>query len=76
MINLHPDGLAIGSLLVAHAACIGIALIKRNNISELDEASSMALKEKYDCKQIPDIYRPQRSCGKVMFLHLSAILFT
>ena len=23
-----------------------------------------------------NFYRPQRSCGKVMFLHLSAILFT
>ena len=24
----------------------------------------------------PDIYRPQRSCGKVMFLHVPVILFT
>ena len=28
------------------------------------------------CKDIFFLYRPQRSCGKVMFLHLSVILFT
>ena len=39
----------------SYAACIGIALIKRISISELDEANSFSLKEKYDCKQIPDI---------------------
>ena len=55
MINLNPDGLAIGSLLAPHAACIGIVLIKRISISELDEANFFSLKEKYDCKQIPDI---------------------
>ena len=27
-------------------------------------------------KNIVYFYRPQRSCGKVMFLHLSVILFT
>ena len=30
----------------------------------------------YIITSCPQFYRPQRSCGKVMFLHLSVILFT
>ena len=33
-------------------------------------------REKHSNLSKIDIYRPQRSCGKVMFLHLSVILFT
>ena len=55
MINLRTDGLAIGRLLAARGACIGIVIIKRISISELDEANSIPFEEKYDCKQIPDI---------------------
>ena len=73
MINLHPDGLAIGSLLGAHCACIGIVLIKRISISELDEANSFPLKEKYDCKQISDIsyfaFLKWTICGVILEPH-------